>query len=287
MVVAAPNRTHVPLALRGGGRRAPRRGGQAAGRDVAADGQRLADAAAACGRRRERVPQPALGRRLPDAAAAVARRLARRAAPARVALRALAARGRRRDVARGRRARGGRRRAVRPRAAPDRPGARAARAGALGVRGGACGAAGRGGGRRRLRGAGARVRRALASLGDRWWRRSAGPRLRALGSRGGVRQAGARRAGGRRCARAPSPRDPGFGEEPREAWGMLGTEEQAEPVETEPGRYVAFYERLERAIRAAASRRDARRCRSRPASRRFASSRRRGELRASAPSSPL
>jgi predicted dehydrogenase len=47
------------------------------------------------------------------------------------------------------------------------------------------------------------------------------------------------------------PGEPGFGEEPREAWGVLGSDEQSEPVETEPGRYVEFYERMERAIRAA------------------------------------
>jgi scyllo-inositol 2-dehydrogenase (NADP+) len=50
------------------------------------------------------------------------------------------------------------------------------------------------------------------------------------------------RAGGR-------PADPGFGVEPREAWGVLGSEENAAPVETEPGRYVEFYEQMERAIR--------------------------------------
>ena len=47
------------------------------------------------------------------------------------------------------------------------------------------------------------------------------------------------------------PSDPGFGEEPPDAWGRLGTDDDAEPVRTEPGRYVAFYEELERAIRAA------------------------------------
>lgn len=75
-----------------------------------------------------------------------------------------------------------------------------------------------------------------------------GPRLRALGSRAAYVKWGldvqeqALRAGVR-------PGDPGFGHEPREAWGLLGTEEHAEPVETEPGRYVAFYEGVERAIR--------------------------------------
>ena len=45
------------------------------------------------------------------------------------------------------------------------------------------------------------------------------------------------------------PRDPGFGEEPREAWGTIGDDDDPRPVETEPGRYVEFYEGVERAIR--------------------------------------
>lgn len=39
-----------------------------------------------------------------------------------------------------------------------------------------------------------------------------------------------------------------FREEPREAWGRLGSEADSEAVPTEPGRYVQFYERI-RAIR--------------------------------------
>jgi scyllo-inositol 2-dehydrogenase (NADP+) len=46
------------------------------------------------------------------------------------------------------------------------------------------------------------------------------------------------------------PTDPGFGVETPEAWGVLGSEENAARVETEPGRYVEFYEQMERAIRA-------------------------------------
>jgi hypothetical protein len=49
------------------------------------------------------------------------------------------------------------------------------------------------------------------------------------------------------------PSDPGFGEEPRESWGLLGSEDDAQPVQTDPGRYVEFYERMERAIRARGS----------------------------------
>ena len=76
-----------------------------------------------------------------------------------------------------------------------------------------------------------------------------GPRLRAVGSeaayvkRGLDVQEAALRSGA-------GPGDPGFGEDPRAAWGELGTEESAEAVETERGRYVEFYERMERAIRA-------------------------------------
>ncbi len=76
-----------------------------------------------------------------------------------------------------------------------------------------------------------------------------GPRLRALGTDAAYVKWGldvqedALRAGRR-------PNDPGFGVEPPEAWGLLGTEENAAPVETEPGRYVEFYEQMERAIRA-------------------------------------
>ena len=76
-----------------------------------------------------------------------------------------------------------------------------------------------------------------------------GPRFRALGSTAAFVKWGldvqeaALRAGA-------SPSDPGFGADPGEAWGVLGTEEFSEPVETERGRYVEFYERMEQAIRA-------------------------------------
>jgi predicted dehydrogenase len=76
-----------------------------------------------------------------------------------------------------------------------------------------------------------------------------GPRLRALGTRAAYVKHGldvqedALRAGA-------GPHDPGFGEEPREAWGTVVAGEEAESVPTEPGRYVEYYERVERAIRA-------------------------------------
>ena len=77
-----------------------------------------------------------------------------------------------------------------------------------------------------------------------------GPRLRALGSRATYVKWGldvqeqALKSGAR-------PGAPGFGEEPPEAWGLLGSEDDAQPLQTEPGRYVEFYERMESAIRAA------------------------------------
>jgi predicted dehydrogenase len=75
-----------------------------------------------------------------------------------------------------------------------------------------------------------------------------GPRLRALGTEAAYVKWGVdvQEAALRDGA---SPLDEGFGEEPREAWGLLGTEDDARPVETEPGRYLAFYEGLEQAIR--------------------------------------
>jgi predicted dehydrogenase len=77
-----------------------------------------------------------------------------------------------------------------------------------------------------------------------------GPRLRALGSHAAYVKWGldvqedALRSGAR-------PRDPGFGEEPSESWGLLGTDDDPQPVKTETGRYVEFYEQMERAIRGA------------------------------------
>jgi scyllo-inositol 2-dehydrogenase (NADP+) len=75
-----------------------------------------------------------------------------------------------------------------------------------------------------------------------------GPRLRVLGSLAAYVKWGLDvqesqlRAG-------EGPDAAGFGREPSEAWGVLGTEEESERVETEPGRYVTFYEAMERAIR--------------------------------------
>jgi scyllo-inositol 2-dehydrogenase (NADP+) len=75
-----------------------------------------------------------------------------------------------------------------------------------------------------------------------------GPRLRVLGDRAAYVKHGldgqeeALRAG-----RRPGGR--GWGEEPPDRWGLLGTEEQARPVPTEPGAYQRFYEGLVTALR--------------------------------------
>jgi len=75
-----------------------------------------------------------------------------------------------------------------------------------------------------------------------------GPRLRVLGERAAYVKYGldgqedALRAGGR-------PQGPGWGEEPPERWGVLGTEERADPVRTEPGAYQRFYQGLVAALR--------------------------------------
>jgi predicted dehydrogenase len=78
-----------------------------------------------------------------------------------------------------------------------------------------------------------------------------GPRFRALGSEAAYVKWGldVQEAALRDGAR---PGDPGFGEEPREAWGLVGSDEEAEPVPTQRGRYVEYYERMERAIRSRA-----------------------------------
>jgi predicted dehydrogenase len=76
----------------------------------------------------------------------------------------------------------------------------------------------------------------------------AGPRFRALGSESAYVKWGldVQEAALREGAR---PGDGGFGEEPPGAWGKLGSDDDTRPVETERGRYVEFYERMERAIR--------------------------------------
>jgi len=79
-----------------------------------------------------------------------------------------------------------------------------------------------------------------------------GPRMRLLGSRAAYVKWGldvqeaALRSGD---PALPRPGEPGWGEEPAEAWGSLGTEEDSRPVRTEPGDYLAFYRGVEHALR--------------------------------------
>jgi scyllo-inositol 2-dehydrogenase (NADP+) len=75
-----------------------------------------------------------------------------------------------------------------------------------------------------------------------------GPRFRVLGDRaafvkhGADPQEEALRAG-------RTPEEPGFGEEPRERWGLLGAEGATTAVPTEPGDYSAFYEGVAMSLR--------------------------------------
>lgn len=67
-----------------------------------------------------------------------------------------------------------------------------------------------------------------------------GPRLRVLGDRAAYVKHGLD-VQERRLRDGRRPDEPGFGEEPREAWGVLRAGEQALPVPTRPGDYAAFY----------------------------------------------
>jgi predicted dehydrogenase len=78
-----------------------------------------------------------------------------------------------------------------------------------------------------------------------------GPRFRVLGSEAGFTKWGldvqeaALRGGAR-------PDDPGFGAEPEETWGSLGAGDELAPVETERGDYLAFYRGVVAALRSGA-----------------------------------
>jgi predicted dehydrogenase len=78
-----------------------------------------------------------------------------------------------------------------------------------------------------------------------------GPRMRILGDRAAYVKRGldvqeaALKAGGR-------PDEPGWGEEPERDWGVVGAGEEWTPVRTEAGAYVRFYEGVERALRTGA-----------------------------------
>ena len=73
-----------------------------------------------------------------------------------------------------------------------------------------------------------------------------GPRFRVLGDRAAyVKHGEDPQEAALRAGRTPG--DPGWGEEPPEAWGLLGAEEVS-PVPTVPGNYTAFYDGVARAL---------------------------------------
>lgn len=78
-----------------------------------------------------------------------------------------------------------------------------------------------------------------------------GPRLRVLGSRAAYVKQGldVQEAALRRGLR---PGEPGWGEEPEAAWGRLGSDDDARAVRTEPGAHQRFYALLAEALRTGA-----------------------------------
>jgi len=75
-----------------------------------------------------------------------------------------------------------------------------------------------------------------------------GPRFRVLGERAAFTKYG---LDGQEPAMAAGgvPGSPGWGEEPPERWGLLGEEGTAQPVATEAGAYLRFYEAVAAAVR--------------------------------------
>ncbi|MFI7057801.1 Gfo/Idh/MocA family oxidoreductase [Streptosporangium canum] len=75
-----------------------------------------------------------------------------------------------------------------------------------------------------------------------------GPRFRILGSEAGYVKHGLDvQEEQLRAGLTPDSR--GFGEEPRERWGTLGTDEAGRPVRTEPGDYAGFYRAVAASLR--------------------------------------
>lgn len=74
-----------------------------------------------------------------------------------------------------------------------------------------------------------------------------GPRFRVVGDRAAFAKYG---LDGQETALAAGgvPGAPGWGEEPEIAWGRLGLEDDARPVRTEPGCYLAFYQQVVAAL---------------------------------------
>ncbi|MFI6534306.1 Gfo/Idh/MocA family oxidoreductase [Nonomuraea sp. NPDC050547] len=75
-----------------------------------------------------------------------------------------------------------------------------------------------------------------------------GPRFRVLGSTGAYVKYGLDVQEDRLRAGA-TPDQPGFGDEPQDRWGLLGTDDAARPLPTAPGAYLAFYRGVESALR--------------------------------------
>ena len=111
-----------------------------------------------------------------------------------------------------------------------------------------CAAPRRDGGRRHVRGADARVRSPFALCGCLRWPRSPARGSACSGSGGAFVKYGldvqedALRSG-------VDPRSPGWGVEPPEMWGRLGTGDDTRSVMTEPGAYPRFYSALVTALR--------------------------------------
>ncbi|MDP9866503.1 MULTISPECIES: Gfo/Idh/MocA family protein [Streptosporangium] len=75
-----------------------------------------------------------------------------------------------------------------------------------------------------------------------------GPRFRVLGSAAGYLKHGLDVQEDRLRA-GLTPDSPGFGEEPQERWGNLGTDDAHHPVRTEPGAYLDFYKGVAASLR--------------------------------------
>lgn len=76
-----------------------------------------------------------------------------------------------------------------------------------------------------------------------------GPRMRVLGDRAAYVKYGLDvQEDELRAGRTPD--QPGFGEDPQERWGLVGVDGAARRVRTENGAYVRFYEQLAAALRA-------------------------------------
>jgi predicted dehydrogenase len=75
-----------------------------------------------------------------------------------------------------------------------------------------------------------------------------GPRMRVIGDRAAYVKFGLD-VEEDQLAAGLRPGDPGYGEDPIERWGRLGTDAESESIPTEPGRYGAFYSGVAAALR--------------------------------------